>query len=543
MDFFSEQLVSSDYSDRLRTDLQQADVCRFLVAYISGDGINAIGRRDLIRVLRHDDSFGIGSLSCSCKYAPLLNLQQSLGISDIRLKYFMDPMVEGADEPEGIVLFHSKLVYLRLPNQNKSVVYVGSHNWTGKALGPSSHARNVEASLRIEFDYSPEHLTGGDSSIPGQVNRHLLAAFGKPACLPATSANEAAFEQWYQWGCCRADPSPLQKITIILTALKGGITPSDQEWMALPKQGLYLQALEENEGALVRKLSDNLLVMVWRSPSDLQAGVPPVLLRCRASTLNAGPMSELQATNKAVAPVAGFGAAIYDDAQLRDTQLGSSRPQRSAVPIWSGRSVELFDFEFRQQPSDSAQIDGSVIPKYRFHLEVDSVVFPIHQQPPDDAEMMWTPESFAVAKSENEARLERVEGYYVPQELRAEILLYLTEDLMVDRDKAGNLPVAECNTSREGKRFSRHPLHDTFLGKSLDEEHDQFYAKTRRGSLVAEIDHRTNKGQHGDRQKKGSTETVARIQTVLTTKLKTLEHEWASIAARVRGSRKNREPE
>ena len=71
MDFFSEQLVSSDYSDSLKSDLQQADLCRFLVAYISDDGLKSIGRPDLIRVLRHEDSFGIGSLSCACGYEPV----------------------------------------------------------------------------------------------------------------------------------------------------------------------------------------------------------------------------------------------------------------------------------------------------------------------------------------------------------------------------------------------------------------------------------------------------------------------------------------
>jgi hypothetical protein len=42
--------------------------------------------------------------------------------------------------------------YLRLPNTDKSVVYVGSHNWSGRALGPG-RPRNVEASLRFELDY------------------------------------------------------------------------------------------------------------------------------------------------------------------------------------------------------------------------------------------------------------------------------------------------------------------------------------------------------------------------------------------------------
>src|SRR5262245_10061194 len=130
MEFISEQLVSSDYRDRLNADLQEATVCRFFVAYVSSEVIDAIGRSDLIRVLLEDRSFGVSSLTCSCGYQPLLTLQDEVGNQFSRLKYFMDPKVHHTDEPNDIVLFHSKLVYLFLPSQQKSVVYIGSHNWT-----------------------------------------------------------------------------------------------------------------------------------------------------------------------------------------------------------------------------------------------------------------------------------------------------------------------------------------------------------------------------------------------------------------------------
>ncbi|MFM9963053.1 MAG: hypothetical protein ACKV2Q_17740 [Planctomycetaceae bacterium] len=132
----------------------------------------------------------------SFEYRDRLNddLQRDVGESAARLKYFMDPLVKDTDEPDGIALFHSKLVYLRLPRENKSVVYIGSHNWSGRALGPG-RPRNVEASLRFELDYAPEHIAGSDPSIASQVNRHLLAAYDKPACLAATAANETTFEQ------------------------------------------------------------------------------------------------------------------------------------------------------------------------------------------------------------------------------------------------------------------------------------------------------------------------------------------------------------
>jgi len=257
MDFLSEQLISSRYRDRLSSDLRQADLCRFLVAYISEDGIMTLGRSELVRLLRNEGSFGLSSLTCVCGYKPLLHLQRDVGPTSV-LKYFMDPMVKNTDEPDGIVLFHSKLVYLRLPSQGKSVVYIGSHNWSGRALGPG-RPRNVEASLRLEFEFAQEHLTGSDTSVPSQVNRHLLSAFEKPACLSATPANETAFEQWYPCGCCRADPSPLQSVAVVLATQKDGkarMTPPHL-WPALelrsmttPNLGPCKPAREANDRRL-----------------------------------------------------------------------------------------------------------------------------------------------------------------------------------------------------------------------------------------------------------------------------------------------------
>ena len=129
--------------------------------------------------------FGVSSLTCACGYEPLLDLQSQLGESAVRLKYFMDPQVRGSDEPDDITLFHSKLVYLYLPTQNggTSVVYLGSHNWSSRALGPG-RPRNAEASVRFQLDYSPEHLAGEGDSIASEVNRHLRAAYsaGDRAC-------------------------------------------------------------------------------------------------------------------------------------------------------------------------------------------------------------------------------------------------------------------------------------------------------------------------------------------------------------------------
>src|SRR5262249_6084442 len=106
MDFLSSQLVADAYRQRLVQDLERAAVCRFLVAFVSSRGIDALGTERLARALRDPRSFGVASLSCLFGYEPLLDLQTLL--REPRLKYFMDPIVT-SDESQEIVLFHSKL--------------------------------------------------------------------------------------------------------------------------------------------------------------------------------------------------------------------------------------------------------------------------------------------------------------------------------------------------------------------------------------------------------------------------------------------------
>jgi hypothetical protein len=200
MDFLSSQLVGDEYRQRLTEDLVRAKVCRFLVAYVSSSGIDALGPARLARVLQDPRSFGVASLSCSCSYEPLLDLQAML--PEPRLKYFMDPLIP-SDESGEIVLFHSKLVFLLFDGQDKGVIYVGSHNWTRRAIGPGS-PRNAEASLRLEVPVLPGDLDGIGASLASDVNRHLLEAHELPACLPATEGHRATFEQWYEKGCQRS---------------------------------------------------------------------------------------------------------------------------------------------------------------------------------------------------------------------------------------------------------------------------------------------------------------------------------------------------
>jgi hypothetical protein len=537
MKLLSEELVSSEYRERLQRDLSRARICRFLIAYVSEDGLLSLGRGPLINALRDDHSFGVSSLTCACGYSPLLGLQVQLGNGNLRLKYFMDPMISDADEPDGITLFHSKLVYLLLVHERRSVVYIGSHNWSQRAIGPG-RPRNAEASLRFESEFEPEHLAGIGATVAGQVNNHLMQAYNAPACIPATRANERIFEQWYQKGCRRVPGTPMQPITIILAVLKNqGTVQSSVQWGSLRNHGIYVQALGEKEGEFIYNGGDPIIVLVWNSLSELESARQPIMLHCRETTHKAGPNSQRRGTNRSSDPIMGFAAIIFDLKQLAMTHqpfVGNS----SSTTLWSSRPVEFFDFEFPTQRSSSIQVDHGVKPNYQFYLEVDEVTFPVDGNHPADAQTLWTRESFAVAKSRDSAKYKDILGYEVPDHLADDILHWLTQTLGVERGAAKVLPTSAHDDPRVGKRLSGHSLHETFIGPEERERRAQFYLRAKPGALVADLDEgsenltKTSSGQ----QPWAMHEKVERVQRVFVSRVDQLQHMWREIAEQTRGS-------
>lgn len=532
MRLLSKELVSLEYREQLQQDLARATVCRFLVAYISIDGMDSIGRHLLSRVLRDDRSFGVGSLTCSCGFEPLLRLQAEL--PDVRLKYFMDPLVKEDDEPSEISLFHSKLVYLLLEREQKSIVYIGSHNWSRRALGPQG-PRNAEASMRFELDFAPEDLDGTGTSVASQVNRHLLDAWNMPLCLPATADNEASFREWYEKGCRRSPSAPLHETTILLAVRRP--PPTDNDWLELAGRGIYLQVLDEEDGQLVWNSGNRVLVLVWNSDSDLASARQPVMLQCRITTSKAGINSQLRGTNQSVAPVAGFEAVIWDDAELT-AQSNSQQGRRPPVSLWSGRQVHVYDFEFPTAHTDSSQIDGPVRPRYQFHLEVERVIVPDTGDFPKLPDYVWSPESFSVAASREAARVEETPGYFVEPDREQQIIDCMSNILLVQPDDAKVLPYSSADRAKVGKRISAHPLHDTFLGPDFKDKklRDEYYERSEPGALVAELDserqHSLSEASDDDHGE------LTRLQRVFTTPIDRLVEGWGEAAAALK-SRKH----
>ena len=451
MQLISKELVSDEYRTLLQQDLAKAMVCRFLVAYISETGLASLDRSSLRQALGHKDSFGVGTISCACGYKPLLNLQSELGPSSpVRLKYFMDPVVKPDGEP-AVSLFHSKLVYLYLEREQKSVVYIGSHNWTGRALGPGT-PRNVKASVRYELDFTREHLEGTGTSMPAEVNRHLLDAWHAAACYPATAASELAFQQWTQKVCKRAPDSPVKEITVLLAVCKAPPQPSD--WLSLQNAGIYMQALEEREGRQVYDTTE-ALVLVWDSRASLAAADQPVILKCRRTSSVAGPNSALAGNNSAPSPMEGYRAIIFDEAMLTAVQQ-RRRASAPSIATWSGRNAEVFDFEFPTARDQSLLVDGGVDPRYQIYLQTEAVIFPANNRTPADARFAWERETFAVATSKDTARMVEAPGYYAPAETKGSILKFFEQILLVRPDQARVLPYSEADP-KVGKRVSSIP--------------------------------------------------------------------------------------
>lgn len=528
MKLLSKELVSLEYRARLQSDLAKASVCRFLVAYISSEGMESVGRHLLNRALRDSRSFGVASLTCSCGFDPLLRLQAEL--PDLRLKYFMDPLVKEDGEPSEISLFHSKLVYLWLEREGKSVVYIGSHNWTRRALGPQG-PRNAEASIRFEMDFAPDDLDGRGASVASHVNRHLLDAWNLPLCLPATSDNESTFREWYEKGCRRSPAAPLQETTILLAVRRP--PPGGDDWLALTGRGIYLQVLDEEDGQIVWHSGNRVLVLAWDSEAELAAARQPVMLQCRITTSKAGLDSQLRGTNQSVAPVAGFEAVIWDDAELT-SQRNSEQGRRSPVRLWSGREVHVYDFEFPTQYSDSSQIDGPVRPKYQFHLEVERVIVPTTGNFSKPPEYVWSPESFSVAASREAARVEEAPGYFVEPERERQIIDCLSKVLFVQPAEAKVLPYSTADRLKVGKRISTHRLHETFLGPEWSEKkhRDEYYERSEPGALVAELD--MHRAPEVDAAGKDEHERLPRLQRVFTAPIDRLVETWSAAAESLR---------
>jgi hypothetical protein len=492
VNLLSDEPVADKLLAQLHSDLDEAQLIRFAVAYVSGAGLDVIGRDRLVRLLKHQRSFGIATMHAGCGYKPLLELQGALP-RDLppRLKYFMEPMVKssGDDDPD---LLHTKLLYLANPEAGWARIYIGSHNWSLHALGgvPGS-VRNAEASLRLEEPFDPSDLEGSGTGLASRVNRHLRACFDLPPALEAIPANEEAFEEWMERHRASTGAEALDSVAVVLAACrneKAAEARTPAFWSALQRSGLYLQILRETEGEIVWDRSKSLVLLVWTSEADMAQARAPVILHCFSSQLRAGPDSKLHGNSRGGEEIAGFAAAIYDPQQASD--LGSKatelRPDAHVV-VPRGTRVNHFWFEPQPKTVRAGDLDGAAVPLYQHYLQIREVVIPAWMER-DNKEQLptWQPDDLAFCDRTPPA-LEQSPGYHVEPERERQILACFEHEFGLPPERLGIRPYSEEKSPRVGLRVVDHPIHDAYLDAEAQKLAHEFYRRRRPGQLVPEL--------------------------------------------------------
>jgi hypothetical protein len=515
----SPEPVANDFLDRLSRDLDDADVCRFAVAFITDEALSRLGRDRLTRALRHPASCGVSSLSCTTGFKPLLRLQRQIGIKLPRLKYFMEPMAVSSSDAESMLLMHSKIVYLAQERKGRSITYVGSHNWSGRALGPGG-PRNAEMSFRFEEPFESGHLAGQSSAISGLANKHIMACYNLPVCLPATDDNRPCFEQWVEKVCRKARQTPLEGVSVVLAVKED---KDEIDWPSLADQSAYLQIFDERDGQQIPSINTTLLVLVWNSEDSLRRRQLPTILICRPSTTNALRDSAVGGSNQAVNPIAGFRVVIWDHKQRNAVREGRASKRRDPVVLPSGMRVDVFDMitSVAESEADSAVFDDGATPRYRFHLEIDSVVCPVDAGVSPGTRMLWSAESLAVS-DKRIVKMISSPGFEVDPHTDHSMRSCFENLFGVDLRKARVLPYSDWEEPRAGRRVAKHLLHGTFIDDSKKQSARAFYMPSRVGDLVAEVDYSE------DRKSR-----LERVQQVYTTPVEQLRERWTRIARKI----------
>ena len=150
--------------------------------------------------------------------------------------------------------------------------------------------------------------------------------------------------------------------------------------------------------------------------------------------------------------------------------------------------------------------------------------------------MIWGRETFAVAKSRDSAKYDAIPGYEVSPETERQILDCLTNVLLIDQHRVKVLPVSDYDRAKVGKRFSAHPIHETYFGKDIREKRQELYNKAEPETLVAELD--VAGDSDGKKRQLALSdelpEPVERVQRVFTTPLEDLVRTWTVAAVHFR---------
>jgi hypothetical protein len=307
------------------------------------------------------------------------------------------------------------------------------------------------------------------------------------------------------------------------------------EW-DLRGQSLYLQAFEEWDGDPVWSEPDKIVVMAWRSLSELQSARQPMLLLCRVTTGKAGQNSSRMGSNTSAEPIQGFKVYAWDPVQRErakvDPSLGNLGMPLTTKLI-NRLQVSYFDLRFEPAGGESKKVDDGTTPRYQFHLEIDDVVLPGHmldQAAGRKFRLAWTPETLAFSERDRVPRL-RSPGYRVNREAE-EAILRSFRDTFGLRIETGQskyvLPYSTSVDPRAGLRISRHALHSTYISAVPESEQSSFYASRKPGDLAPDSGMSTEGEQLYE-------PTLSRVLRLYGMPLERLQEDWRHILQELDG--------
>jgi hypothetical protein len=476
-EFLSAKTVSDDYLRALRADLEQADILRFVVAYVADSGTRAIGLKLLAGALQDPASLGVASLSCACGFEALLKLQNLVGTEKPRLKYFVDTGVQ-KDDPRELTLMHSKLIYI-VRRDGRAVVYVGSHNWSARALGGGAAGpRNTEASVRMEFEYDPMQLEGAGSDLGSEVNRHILDSYNAGACLPASEVNREIFENWQTVRCEQSETLDLERHTVILAIGTDPDMSTADYWLqrAQTNAGILYLPGNDDEARLVREEPDRVLIMVWPSRADFEQSKPPVLLYCLQTGSELRTDASLSVEGKSLTRFDGeFGLVIRDPALS-----GAGSPAARVVRASTSRPFRFFDCETSDPDQDDAEYATNTKAPSRFFLQVIQAAVP--EAVRAAASEPWNEKALAVWEP---TKLVLAEKKSVPSEVRKNLAVGAEQYAIIKSSLKDQFSLREEDLLvlptdvRKGVEIS-HPILDACVGTSVEDWY------TKRGEAAPE---------------------------------------------------------
>ncbi len=510
MQLLSPIPTATEYLEHLRRDLENARILRFVVAYVSESGITSIGDELLVSALQQPESFGLASLSCACGFAPLVGLQAKLEQEQDKLRYFVDPVVLGSGDDPELAMVHSKMVYIVRPD-NRAVIYIGSHNWSGRALGPDS-PRNAEASIRVEFDYDPAQLTGAGTDLPSEINRHLLDCFNLGASLPVRKDNIPIFADWFRARCERDKPLPLDEYAVVVGVCATDSTSTyDHLWEAMltPGASIYLPCRLEDEGQILRQRQDRVLLMAWTSTEALESSKEPVLLFCKVTRQVAGRESTFGGTSEG--DIENFDLVLHDPPQGARVGAGEEPGESLSVELNNGQVFEYFELSSVPPSVTAADIDGKAAPKYQNYLQVYEVLLPEwlkqtvdpraatarEQMAAHPDQGVWSAADLALTAT-RQVQPEVSKNYRVPEETRAKIMGCFSDFFGLDEGRLRVRPIDPDVAPKELVRLAQSRLHYGYIGDSAMDDSDAFYRKVRPGRLAADLDPMQKRAESDD---------------------------------------------